>query len=156
MTASPNHAQPTPRSRWRRIVAGGVVGAGVAVSLSLGFGTATASADVLDQLASEYSIGAGAGQIANLLNDSLVLRAQGFRPKPGDLAAIQDAMDKRPNQMPLINALTQTVAHQRKVQQQMGGQGGSPPVVLGINSIPWNPGNPMIQETPIFPIPGRS
>jgi len=160
MSALPQHRQPERRSRLVRYVAGGVVGVGLALS-GVGFGMGTAHADLIDQLAAEYSTGAGAGQIVNLINTSLTLRAQGFKPKPADYAAIQAAMDKRPNQMPLIDALTAAVAHQQKAMVQAGGgggQGGQPPVNLGVNTLPWNPqnGNPMIQVTPIFPMPGRS
>ena len=153
MTAA-SHRKPV--SRWRRCAAGGTAAAGLALSLSLMVGTATANADVLDELAKEFSLGAGAGQVANLLSQSLTLRAQGFRPKPSDLAAVQAALDRRPNQGPLISALSNTVSHQQKLQAQMSPEAGSPPIVAGINTLPWTPGNPMIQENPIFPIPGRS
>jgi hypothetical protein len=153
MTAA-SHRKPA--SRWRRRATGSTATAGLALSAGLVFGTAVANADVLDDLAKEFSLGSGAGQVANLLNQSLTLRAQGFRPKPSDLAAVEAALDRRPNQGPLIAALSNTVAHQQKQQSQMAPEAGSPPIVAGINTLPWTPGNPMIQENPIFPIPGRS
>ena len=68
--------------------------------------------------------------MANLLNTSLTLKSQGYRPKSGDLAQVQAALDKRPNQGPLIDALTATIANQQKQMKQAGGdQTGLPPVV---------------------------
>ncbi len=118
---------------------------------------APSSAYVLDQLSTEFTRGTGAGQVANLLNEALNLRAQGFPPKPGDLAAVQAAIAKRPNQGPLIAALQATVAHQHQLQSQMGSSSQNQPQLgFGINQGTWSPGNPMIQDSPIFPMPGRS
>jgi hypothetical protein len=143
-------------SRLRRCGAGVVVGTGLAVTLGLGFGTATANADVLDELAQQYGLGAGVGQVSNLLREALLLRSQGFVPKAGDLEAITNAASHRPNQMPLINALSSTVAHQRSQQEKLAPQQGAPSAGFGINTEPWNPsGNPMIQDDPIFRMPGR-
>ena len=47
---------------------------------------------VLDQLATEFSRGSSAGQVANLLNEALTLRSQGLPPKPADLMAVQAAL----------------------------------------------------------------
>lgn len=146
----------SPSTRARRLAAGGALGAGLALSLNLVFGAGTAGADVLDDLAKEFSLGSGAGQVANLLSQSLSLRAQGYRPKSADLAAVEAANERRPNQGPLIAALSATVSHQRKLQAQASGEPASPPIVAGINTLPWTPGNPMIQEGPIFPMPGRN
>ncbi len=146
----------TSHSRLRRRVAGSVVGTGLAVSLSLGFGAASANADVLDALSEEFSRGSGAGQVANLVNESITLRAQGYPPTQSDLAAVEASLAKRPNQGPMISALSATVAHQRKRQGMMSGPPAAPQLGFGINTEPWNPGNPMIQDDPIFPMPGRS
>jgi membrane carboxypeptidase/penicillin-binding protein PbpC len=143
-------------SRLRRCGAGVVVGTGLAVSLSLGFGTATANADVLDDLAQEYSLGAGAGKVSNLLKQALLLRSQGFIPKPADYEAIAAAVNRRPNQMALIEALSATVANQRSQQEKMAPQSQAPSAGFGINTEPWNPNsNPMIQDDPVFRTPGR-
>lgn len=144
-------------ARWRRKTTAGIAGVGMSVALMMGFGTATASADVLDELAEQYSTGAGAGQIANLLHTSLQLRAQGFKPKPADYQAIKAAMDRRPNQGPLVEALSAAVANQVKTQQQLRGVGGGQsPVVLGVQNQPWNPGNPMEWDNDKpFDMPGR-
>jgi hypothetical protein len=48
----------------------------------------------------------------------LVLRNLGFRPSNANKLAIQDALDHRPNQAPLVAALKETVAYQRKLQAQ--------------------------------------
>ncbi|WP_099025357.1 hypothetical protein [Mycolicibacterium palauense] len=147
-------------SRWRRVVAGGVAGVGLALSVSLGMGAGIAQADVLDQLEQEFSTGAGAGQVANLLNQSLKLRSQGYKPTQANLNAVQAALDKRPNQKPLIDALQATVAGQLKLQSQMGSQSGSSsqgPIGFSWNAGPWGPNwNPMAGDgTEIFPMPGR-
>lgn len=195
--------------RWSRVVAAGVVGAGLTLSMTAGAVSALADpsdpatpttpapapgtpglqlsggaaggtpmagarpaagaaapapapsyATVLDRLADEYGRGAGMGQVATLLNEVLTLREHGVRPKPADLMAVQAALDKRPNQGPLIGALGATLAHQRKVQGQMGGGSSQQPPQGGGFSInqgnDWAPGNPMIQDDPIFPMPGRN
>ncbi|BBY97579.1 hypothetical protein [Mycolicibacterium fallax] len=154
---------PSDGMRWRRAAA--AAGAALALvggALSL---APVAGADVLDELAEQYSTGAGAGQVANLVSTSMNLRTQGYRPRPGDLAAIKAALDKRPNQAPLVAALQNAVAYQAKKQRQLGGDGGAPPVVIGgspgsINTQApggnWVPGNPMIDNDSPFPMPGRS
>ncbi|GAA1699074.1 hypothetical protein MMUR_34510 [Mycolicibacterium murale] len=149
----------TTASRWRRATVTGLAGAGLAASLMLGL-AGTANADVLDDLEAQYGTGSGGGQVANLLNDALVLRAQGIRPKPADLQLVQAAAANRgPNQAPLVGALQQTVSNQQKVLAQMGQQSGPGGVGFSINQGPWQPnmnGNPMIRDdNPIFPMPGR-
>ena len=78
-----------------------------------------ASGDVLDQLADQYAVGSGGGQLSNLLKTCLKLRAMGFKPSKANLEAIQVAMTYRPNQNPLINALKDTIAYQAKIKGQM-------------------------------------
>lgn len=80
---------------------------------------AAASGDVLDQLAEEYAVGSGGGQLSNLLKMSLKLRAMGFKPSKANLAEIAQAMDYRPNQIPLIEALKDAIAYQQKIRAQM-------------------------------------
>ena len=55
----------------------------------------------------------------------MTLRAQGFRPSNANRLAIQDALEHRPNQTPLVEALKATLAYQRKLQAQaaMAGSG---------------------------------
>ncbi|CAN5362660.1 hypothetical protein BH11ACT6_BH11ACT6_43760 [soil metagenome] len=146
-------------SRWRRAVVTGLASAGLAASMAIGFGSATANADILDDLEAQYGSGSSGGQVANLLNDALMMRAQGVRPKPADLQAVQAAAANRgPNQAPLVGALQQVVASQQKVLAQAGQSSGGG-VGFSINQGPWQPnmgGNPMIRDdNPIFPMPGR-
>ena len=145
-------------SRWRRVVVTGLAGAGLAASMAVGF-AGTANADILDDLEAQYGRGAGGGQVANLLNDALTMRAQGVRPKPADLQAVAvAAADPGANQAPLVGALQQVVASQQKVLSQAGQPSGGG-IGFSINQGPWQPnqnGNPMIRDdNPIFPMPGR-
>jgi hypothetical protein len=146
-------------SRWRRVVVTGLASAGLAASMAMGL-AATANADILDELEAQYGTGSGGGQVANLLNDAMMMRAQGVKPRPADLQAVQAASANRgPNQAPLVGALQQVVSNQQKVLAQMGQPSGGG-AGFSINQGPWAPnmsGNPMIQdENPIFPMPGRS
>lgn len=75
--------------------------------------------DVLDQLAEEYAVGSGGGQLSNLLKISLKLRAMGFKPSKPYLDELATAMDYRPNQLPMIDALKDTIAYQQKIRAQM-------------------------------------
>jgi hypothetical protein len=86
----------------------------------------------------QYSNGDGGGQISQLIDDAMKLRMQGFRPSNANAQALQDALDDRPNQTPLIEALKATLQYQRKLQaqQQMAAQqqqqsGGNVPVIPG-------------------------
>ena len=103
---------------WVRHVLTGVAGVAVATGLTLG-STAVAHADVLDDLAEEYAVGAGGGQVSNLLKTSLKLRSMGIKPSKQYYAELQAAMNYRPNQMPLIEALKDTIAYQQKIKAQM-------------------------------------
>lgn len=107
--------------RWRAVVARvltAVLGVALAAGLALG-SPAPAHADVLDDLGQEYVSGAGGGQLSNLVKVSLRLRAMGFRPSKANLEEIAQAMEYRPNQMPLISALKGTIAYQQKIKAQM-------------------------------------
>ncbi len=72
-------------------------------------------------------MGAGGGQLSNLIKDVMTLRAQGFMPSNGNKMAIQEALEKRPNQTPLVEALKQTVNFQLHAEVAPG-LGGRPPV----------------------------
>lgn len=110
---------------------------------------AAATGDVLDQLAEEYAVGSGGGQLSNLLKMSLKLRAMGFKPSKANLAEIAQAMDYRPNQIPLIDALKDTIAYQQKIRAQMEilqqyqKQQGANSAVMGAGQMPGdsNPAN---------------
>jgi hypothetical protein len=84
---------------------------------------------VLMAISQQYQQGEGGGQISKLIDDAMTLRQQGFRPSNGNAEALLVALDRRPNQTPLVDALKATVAYQRKLQAQAamsgGGTGGS-------------------------------
>jgi hypothetical protein len=123
----------------KKTLTAGSASTAIAVALVLGFGPATAHADVIDDLAQEFSTAAGAGQVSNLLNQSMRLRAMGFRPTKGEITSIQDALNYRPNQTPLIRALQDTVAGQQKLKQRADAT-GQQPFTIGVNQ--YDPNNP--------------
>ena len=89
----------------------------------------------------DYDMGAGGGQLSNLIHDVMTLRAQGFRPSNANRAAIEQALEYRPNQAPLIEALEATLSYQRKQQlrsQQAAAAQG--PVAGPVPVIPVIPG----------------
>jgi hypothetical protein len=117
-----------------------LAGAGLAIALAFG-SPATARADVVDDLANEFTTAPGAGEIPKLLNTSLKLRAAGFRATNGEMAALQDSLNSRPNQTPMINALKQMVAGQtHRMQQAQAANRGQGPVTVGINQ--YDPNSP--------------
>lgn len=103
---------------WLRGARNGLVGLTVAVGLVFG-PAVVAHADVIDDLAQDYGVGAGGGQVSNLLKATLKLKAMGFKPSKANLEEIQAAMTYRPNQNPLIGALKDTIAYQSKLKGQM-------------------------------------
>jgi len=105
------------RRGWRRGVLNGIAGVTVAIGMVFG-STAVAQADVLDDLAEDYAVGTGGGQLSNLLRISLKLRAMGYKPSKVYLDELTAAMEYRPNQNPLINALKDTIAYQAKIKAQ--------------------------------------
>ncbi len=106
---------PTPKPT---IAAEGGAAAGAAAAAAAA-ATTPAAGDVLDQLAEDYAVGAGGGQLSNLLKLSLKLRSMGFKPSKQYLDELQAAMKYRPNQLPLIDALKDTIAYQQKLKAQM-------------------------------------
>jgi hypothetical protein len=90
---------------------------------------ATMTADqALSIIQNEYALGDGGGQLSALIDDVMTLRAQGFRPSNANKLAIQDALEHRPNQTPLVEALKETLQYQRKqqLQAQMSIEEGGP------------------------------
>lgn len=136
---------------------------GGAAPSTAGSTAAPASGDVLDQLAEEYAVGSGGGQLSNLLKMSLKLRAMGFKPSKANLAEIAEAMDYRPNQIPLIGALKDTIAYQQKIRAQMEilqqyqKQQGANSAVMGAGQMPADsnpanlPGAPQSGSAPMMP-----
>lgn len=132
-------------------------------SSTAGATSAPVSGDVLDQLAEDYAVGSGGGQLSNLLKMSLKLRAMGFKPSKANLAEIAQAMDYRPNQIPLIDALKDAIAYQQKIRAQMEilqqyqQQQGSGSAVMGAGQMPGDskpanlPGAPQSGSAPVAP-----
>jgi hypothetical protein len=90
---------------------------------------------IIDQ---DYDTGAGGGQLSTLIHDVLKLRAQGFKPSNANKDAIVKALDYRPNQQPLIDALKETLAYQHKMQalQQNSNNPSQPGYNFGIGQAP--------------------
>lgn len=128
------------RATWRRTAGAALAGAGLAMALALGSAPGTARADVLDDLAGEFTTAAGGGEVSTLLNQSLKLRAMGFRPTPGELAEIQDSEKYRPNQTPMIKALSAVVDEQTHRMKQAQAGNGQQCCTVGINQ--YNPADP--------------
>jgi hypothetical protein len=124
---------------WRRAFTGAVASGALAAGLMAGLGSGTASADVLDDIAAQYDTGAGGGQVSELIHVALKMRALGFVPSKGNMDDLVAAMGKRPNQVPLITALQNTVAFQKRNQAR--GQQQQAPVNIGINT--YNPTGPV-------------
>lgn len=134
-------ALPTGRGGWRRAVTGAVASGTVATGLLIGIGVGTAHADVLDDIDGQYDTGEAGGPISNLVHTALKLRGLGFVPSKGNVTDLEAALDKRPNQLPLIDALQQTVDYQKRSQARSG-RGGGPvlnPPTIGIAG--GNPGS---------------
>jgi hypothetical protein len=158
------------RHCWRRIITGGLAGSTVAAGLMAGIGAPTALADPADPTTQtdtppamtadealaiidrDYDTGAGGGQLSTLIHDVLKLRALGFKPSNANKEAITKALDYRPNQAPLVEALKDTLAYQHKMQalqqnannpQQPGynfGIGQAPPGMAPAPGVPADPG----------------
>jgi hypothetical protein len=148
------------RQGWRRVLMTGLAVSAVVA----GVGAPTALADPADPtptqpeispdmsaddalaiIARDYDMGAGGGQLSNLIHQALQLRSLGFKASNANRQAIAAALEKRPNQAPLIEALKETIAYQRKLQAQMqnansgqqpGFNIGGPPNNTGIAVIP--------------------
>ena len=127
--------------RIKNTLTAGVAATAIAFGLMFGFGAGTARADVLDDLAKEFTTAAGGGIVPDLLNKSLQLRQLGYRPTAAELGAIEKALGYRPNQTPLISALQATVAGQMK-QKNMAEtlSGNNSPFTIGVNQ--YDPNNP--------------
>ena len=162
------------RHCWRRIVTGGLAGSAVVAGLLAGFAAPTALADPADPttqtdtppvmtadealaiIARDYDMGAGGGQLSPLIHDVLKLRDQGFKPSNANKQAITKALDYRPNQAPLIDALKETLAYQRKLQAQMqnANAGQQPGYNFGVGQPPPGMGPPLPPGVP--PDPGAT
>lgn len=117
---------------------------------------------ILMTISQEYQTGSGGGQVSKLIEQVITLRKRGVRPSMSSSRALAAALEKRPNQKPLIEALQMTLTDQRKQFARQGVQApGGAPVVAAPDSPhasqgpAWSPGNPMQQDSPIFQTPGR-
>ena len=131
----------------RRAVTGAVASSAMVFGLLMGIGSATANADVLDDVGAKYMEGAGGGQISNFVKEALTLRGLGFKPSKSNLDALQAGWDYLPNQSRLVDALKETLAHQRKMQALA--QNAKNPAQSGLGmgptqppGVPPNPGDP--------------
>lgn len=134
----------TSHKGWHR-VAGALAGSAIAGALVAGIGAPTAFSapgdddtsateapaapkmtgdQALALLQEQYDTGAGGGQVSNFVHEVLTLRSLGFRPSKANQTAIVEALEKRPNQAPLVEALKATVSYQRKIQAQAAAQQG--------------------------------
>jgi hypothetical protein len=106
----------------------------------------------LSIIANEYDQGDGGGQLSMLIHDVLTLRALGFKPSNGNKIAITEALEQRPNQAPLIAALKDTLAYQRKLKAQMENSGGQQPGAgFGIGQAPPGIGPAVPPGVPVQP-----
>jgi hypothetical protein len=144
----------------RRAVTGAVATSAMAVGLLAGVGSPAALAqpeptpvtdappneqaeapqtadEVLAIIQRDYDLGAGGGQLSNFIHEVLVLRSLGFMPSKANKDAIVEALDHRPNQTPLIEALKDTVVYQRTLQARAAAAGAPPGgFTAGINQLP--------------------
>jgi hypothetical protein len=136
---STGHVTSRTSTGWRRAFTGAVASGALAAGLMAGLGSGTASADVLDDIGAEYDTGAGGGQVSQLVHIALKMRALGFVPSKGNMDDLVAAVAKKPNQEPMIDALTKTIAFQKRTQAR--GQQQQAPVNIGINT--YNPTGPV-------------
>jgi hypothetical protein len=138
-------SQTSTTMRWRRTATGALATGALAAGLMIGVGGQVASADPVDPngtsadtpapaapamtadqalaiIDSEYDTGQGGGQLSNLIHEVLKLRALGYMPSKGNRESIEAALDKRPNQAPLIAALNETLSYQRRNQMRAAAQ----------------------------------
>ena len=134
----------------RRRLVGALAGGVVAGGLFAGIGAATAirrtrgrpdryrrprrptmtGEQALAIIQQDYDLGAGGGQLSNYVHEVLVLRNLGLQAVEGEPERHRAALEKRPNQAPLVEALKATVAYQRRIQAQAR---RNTPAEVGIN-----------------------
>ncbi len=152
----------TSHNGWRRVAAG-LAGSAIAGALIAGIGAPIASSapgdddttatdapeapkmtgdQALAIIQQDYDLGAGGGQLSNFVHEVLTLRNLGFRPSKANQTAIIEALEKRPNQAPLVEALKATVSYQRKIQAQAAAQqaGDNPGFAIGGAPAPFDQG----------------
>jgi hypothetical protein len=154
----------TSKNGWRRAIAAGVAGGAMATGLLTTASAAPAWAEptteapapndaaaapqmTADQalaiIDSDYDTGAGGGQISTLIHKILKLRQAGYYPSNANKDAIIAALDKRPNQGPLVAALEATLSfQQRQASLATGGGPALNPPTIGIGGTGGGPLNP--------------
>jgi hypothetical protein len=153
----------------RRAVKGSVASSAMAIGLLVGVGAPTALADpatpstetptppvmtadeALAIIDKDYDTGAGGGQVSNLIHDVMKLRALGFKPSNANKEAITKALDYRPNEEPLIQALQETLAYQRKMQALQHNANNPSQPGFGIGQPPPGMGAPVPPGVPVAP-----
>jgi hypothetical protein len=163
-------SQTSSTTGWRRAVTTALAGGALAGGLVLGTAPALAdpvtpsteadapaadaaapmSADqALAIIATEYDTGAGGGQVSNLIHKIMTLRSQGYMPSASNRAAIVDALDKRPNQAPLVTALEATLSFQMRNKMRAASQ-PQQPTTFGVTpgGVPGNNGAIMVPIAP--------
>jgi hypothetical protein len=129
-------SQTSRNTGWRRAVTGAVASGALASGLMIGLGVGTAHADVLDDINAQYDTGSGGGQVSNLIHTAIKLRSLGYVPSQGNMEDLQAGMDSRPNEMPLITALQNTVQFMKREQSRSSRPA---PATIGANTT--NPGS---------------
>lgn len=163
-------SQSSGNASWGRAmfgaVAGGVLAAGLVMSSAPALADpATPSTEVdanaadapaqmtADQalaiIASDYDLGAGGGQISTLIHKIMSLRSQGYYASESNRKAIVAALEKRPNQAPLVQALESTLSFQLK-NKARGAAQPQQPTTFGINpgGVPGNNGAVLVPIAP--------
>jgi hypothetical protein len=152
-----------------RAVKGAVASSAMVIGLLMGAGAPAALADpatpstetetppvmtadeALAIIDKDYDTGAGGGQVSNLIHDVMKLRALGFKPSNANKEAITKALDYRPNEVPLIEALKETLAYQRKMQALQQNANNPSQPVFGIGEPPPGMGSPVPPGVPLPP-----
>jgi hypothetical protein len=163
-------SQTSRNAGWRRAMTGAVAGGALAAGLVIGSAPALAdpatpstepaapsgelspdmTADqALAIIAADYDTGSGGGQLSNLIDKVMKLRSQGFYASASNRAAIVEALEKRPNQTPLIDALEKTLAFQTMNKVRAASQ-PQQPTTLGVTpgGIPGESGEIVIPIAP--------
>ena len=158
-------SQSSWNASWRRAVfgavAGGVLAAGLVMSSAPALAdpaTPSTEADApvemtadqaLAVIASDYDLGAGGGQISTLIHMIMSLRSQGYYASESNRKAIVAALDKRPNQATLVEALESTLSFQLRNRARAAAQ-PQQPTTFGINpgGVPGNNGAVLVPIAP--------
>ncbi|WP_319454335.1 MULTISPECIES: hypothetical protein [unclassified Mycobacterium] len=164
-------SQTSSITGWRRAVTTALAGGALAAGLVVGAAPALAdpatpsteadapaagelspdmTADqALAIIATDYDTGAGGGQVSVLIHKIMTLRSQGYMASASNRAAIVDALEKRPNQAPLVEALEATLKFQMRNKMRAASQ-PQQPTTFGVTpgGVPGNNGAIMVPIAP--------